>query len=352
MDRYAYFVSQILKWHQRFGRHDLPWRKTHRTLYEVWVSEVMLQQTQVSRVIDYYKQFLEKFPTVELLATTSWVDFLPYYQGLGYYNRGRNMLKTAQIITQEYNGHFPKTKAELIKLPGIGEYTATAILSFGYGQSHLAFDTNQQRVWGRYLFGDKKATVNVQELEQHLPKETDFNQLNSAIMDFANLVYKNNSVDIENSPLKKYCVYCQTEGKYEVILFRPVRRDFGRTRKPKATSQKMVQTILLLHQNHQVYFSENSKEYQPFYLPVTVNSRPEIKKYFEEKYDLQVAIRPPFQKQNVDGVMTQLVRAQILLGDHLFGAYSKAEATAWLDNQFKNSAQCLPPRLRSAAVKR
>ncbi len=319
MDKYSYFVDQILEWYRQHGRHDLPWRKPDRTPYEVWVSEIMLQQTQVSRVIDFYNRFLDRFRTIESLSQASWEEFLPFYQGLGYYNRGRNMLKTAKIIVDQYQGKFPPNKSQLITLPGIGEYTANAILSFGFGQSHLAFDTNQQRVWGRYLYGDKKADLDVTRIENQLPTGTDFNHLNSAIMDFANLVYKNKSVDTENSPLKKYCVYCQTQGELETHN--------GQTKTP---THKIEQTILFLHLNHRVYFSENKTNFQPFYLPKSVNNRAQIKRYFEEKYQLQLSVRPPFRKVTLNGKNIQLVRAQILLGNHQFTSYPKKVAQQWL----------------------
>ena len=105
--RVEYFETQITDFFEKAGREHLPWRKKGVTAYEIWVSEVMLQQTQVSRVIGYYDRFLKRFPTVEVLAKASWEEFLPYYQGLGYYARGRNMLLTARAVVKEYGGIFP-----------------------------------------------------------------------------------------------------------------------------------------------------------------------------------------------------------------------------------------------------
>ncbi|MCD8526721.1 hypothetical protein LRY65_00720 [Candidatus Woesebacteria bacterium] len=319
-EKYKYFVDQILTWHQHNGRHNLPWRKPNITPYEVWVSEVMLQQTQVNRVIPYYTNFLERFPTVKHLAEATWEEFLPYYQGLGYYNRGRNMLKTAQIVVNEFGGEFPTNKTALKKLPGIGEYTATAILSFGLQEPHLAFDTNHQRVWGRYLHGDKKAELDPLEIESNLPPNTDFKKLNAAIMDFANLVYTNRNPDIENSPLQPYCVFCQTGGRLESTS----------TSKKSDFPTSEAQTFLILHEQHKKYFSTQKRTYAPFILPAPLNTRARIQSYFEREHGLQLSVRPPYKKAYVDGVPTLFTRAQILLGEHEFSEFPKKEVTAWL----------------------
>ncbi len=317
---YHYFVDQILQWHSFHGRKNLPWRKPNITPYEVWVSEIMLQQTQVNRVIPYYTRFLERFPTVKQLAEASWEDFLPYYQGLGYYNRGRNMLKTAQQIIETHNGEFPKDKELLKKLSGIGEYTANAILSFGFGEPHLAFDTNHQRVWGRYLHGTKKAQLDPQEIESHLPKDTDYNLLNSAIMDFANLVYTNRNPDILSSPLQPHCVFCQTNGSLETTT----------TNKKSTFPNTEAQTLLFLHEHHKKYFSDNKNAYTPFVLPAPLNTRARIKSYFARQFGLQLSIRPPYKKAFVHDVPTLFIRAQILLGENNFTLYKPDQVQSWL----------------------
>ncbi|MFA6566528.1 MAG: hypothetical protein WCT48_07335, partial [Candidatus Paceibacterota bacterium] len=141
------YAKDILIWYSK-NKRSLPWRKENLSAYEVWVSEMMLQQTQVSRGIVFYERFLKKYSTVQKLAKTNWEEFLPYYEGLGYYNRGRNMLKTAKIIVRDFGGEFPKDKAVLMKLPGIGEYTASAILSFAHDLPYIAFDTNFKKIFG------------------------------------------------------------------------------------------------------------------------------------------------------------------------------------------------------------
>lgn len=318
-DRYQFFVDAILKWYEQHGRHDLPWRQPDMTPYHVWVSEVMLQQTQVSRVVPYFTRFIERFPTVDSLAAATWEEFLPYYQGLGYYRRGRNMLITAQMVHAQYADVFPTTGEQLRVLPGIGEYTAHAILSFGSGAPHLAFDTNQQRVWGRYLHGSKYATVDEATIERSLPPDTPFKDLNAAIMDFANLVYTNRNPDIANSPLQPYCEFWKTNGALEE------KTNTQRSNFPA----KDAQTVLFLHNNHKMYYSSEPEKYVPFILPAPLNTRARIKEYFARQYDLQLSIRPPYQQGYLEGTPTQFTRAQILLGTLQFAEFSKADAVAW-----------------------
>ncbi len=112
-------TKNFLDWYQK-NKRDLPWRKT-KNPYKIWVSEIFLQQTQVSRVIDFYTKFLKKFPTVKSLAEASWEEFLPYFHGLGFYSRGKNMLKVAQFVQQKWGGIFSQNPLELENLSGEGK---------------------------------------------------------------------------------------------------------------------------------------------------------------------------------------------------------------------------------------
>jgi A/G-specific adenine glycosylase len=141
------FQHKILAWFDEQGRKDLPWQQ-NITPYRVWLSEIMLQQTQVTTVIPYFNAFVEKFPTLESLASTPIDDVLPYWSGLGYYARARNLHKTAQIIHQQQR--FPDTLEELMALSGIGQSTAGAILSIAFHKSHPILDGNVKRVLTRY----------------------------------------------------------------------------------------------------------------------------------------------------------------------------------------------------------
>ncbi len=142
------FSNHVLKWFEQHGRHNLPWQQTNA--YCVWLSEIMLQQTQVVTVIAYYERFLKVFPTVESLANASVDDVLALWSGLGYYARARNLHKAAQIICKDYNGLFPDNLDDMQTLPGIGCSTAAAILTFAMQQSHAILDGNVKRVIARH----------------------------------------------------------------------------------------------------------------------------------------------------------------------------------------------------------
>jgi len=308
-------VDKLLLWSEDNGRHTLPWRKAGITPYEVWVSEIMLQQTQVARVIPYYEKFLQRFPTVKSLAEASWEEFLPYYAGLGYYARGRNMLKTAKSVVENFGSKFPQDEAALRSLPGVGPYTAKAILSFGFGEPHLAFDTNQQRVFGRVFEGDRKAAIDPLKIETAIPAGTDFRLLNGTIMDFANAICTKKP-KCELCPLRQDCHYFQTEAKLEE----------SSVSKKSSFPTSEAQVILVLHHQHQEYFSSNDTQYEPFRLPVSLTSRAQIKEYFLRLHGLELAVRPPQQQGYLDEQPILVVNAQILLGTHSFASYSKAQA--------------------------
>lgn len=138
-----------MAWQRRAGRHDLPWQKT-RDPYRVWLSEIMLQQTQVQTVLAYYPRFLRRFPTVHALAGASEDEVLGLWSGLGYYSRARNLHGAARQIVQQHGGRFPTTSAELAGLPGIGPSTAAAIAAFCFGERSSIFDGNVKRVLSRY----------------------------------------------------------------------------------------------------------------------------------------------------------------------------------------------------------
>lgn len=307
----------LVDWFAYNGRQHLPWRKPGITPYEVWVSEIMLQQTQVERVIPYYTRFLERFPTVEKLAQANWEEFLPYYQGLGYYRRGRNMLITAQIVVDQFGGAFPETEAELQQLPGVGAYTAKAILAFGYGRQKLAHDTNVQRVLGRVLHGNKKAVVDFPPTEKEL--ETFLPDLNAAFMDFANAICLGKNPRCNECPLQRECVYFQTNGEREIVA------SITKSTFPI----KSADVLLFLHENHQKYFSSKPDQYAPFHLTAPLNTRHRIQEYFRRMYNLELAVRPARAKMWKGEQPLLLMNAQILLGENTFTPFSPTDAKAY-----------------------
>lgn len=143
------FAERLLAWFDRCGRHDLPWQRDP-TPYRVWVSEVMLQQTQVATVIPYYERFMGRFPDLEALANAPADEVLAYWSGLGYYSRARNLHRAAQLIRDQHAGHFPEDVETVMALPGIGRSTAGAILSLACRQCHPILDGNVKRVLSRF----------------------------------------------------------------------------------------------------------------------------------------------------------------------------------------------------------
>ena len=198
----SFLAAALLAWYPRHQR-DLPWRHT-RDPYAIWLSEVILQQTRVAQGLPYYQTFLAAYPTVQALAVAPEAEVLRYWQGLGYYSRARNMHRTAQQVVAENGGQFPGTYAELLKLRGIGPYTAAAIASFAFDEAVAVLDGNVYRVLARIfgLHSDIAAPSSRKEFQavadQHIPASTpaDFNQ---AIMEFG---------AIQCTPAKPDCLFC------------------------------------------------------------------------------------------------------------------------------------------------
>lgn len=159
------FQVFVVDWYEKCGRHDLPWRQTHDP-YRVLVSELMLQQTQVVRVIPKYEAFIKTYPTVHKLAAASLGDVLRMWQGLGYNRRAKFLLECAKVIVGEHQGRFPDTETELLKLPGIGPYTAAAICAFAYNQPVELIETNVRQVYIHYFFKRDETVTDVQILEK------------------------------------------------------------------------------------------------------------------------------------------------------------------------------------------
>ncbi|HLD16133.1 MAG TPA: A/G-specific adenine glycosylase [Coxiellaceae bacterium] len=203
------FGRRILAWYDQFGRHQLPW-KQNPTPYRVWVSEIMLQQTQVATVIDYYAAFMKRFPTLKTLAGAPEDEVLALWSGLGYYSRARNLHKTAKIIDKEYKGRFPDTLEAAIQLPGVGRSTAGAILSLSMGAPTPILDGNVKRVLARYFAisgwaGEPSVQKKLWEMsERYTPSERtgDYNQ---ALMDMGSGICTRTQPQCIHCPLEKTC---------------------------------------------------------------------------------------------------------------------------------------------------
>ena len=202
--------NNLLKWYETCGRHDLPWRNTD-DIYRVYLSEIMLQQTQVSRVRDeYYPQFLEKFPTLSALANAELDAVLAAWSGLGYYSRARNLHATAQISKDS----LPNSVAELMELPGIGQYTASAICSFGLHQNVPVVDTNIARVLKRFFALLNPTNATIWKFAEDFVNSKSPRSHNLALMDLGSLLCTPKNPSCDECPLRGEC-----QGKNEPELY-------------------------------------------------------------------------------------------------------------------------------------
>ncbi len=206
----ADFATTLVAWHKKHGRHDLPWQKD-RTPYRVWISEIMLQQTQVATVIPYFNTFMETFPTVKQLADADIDRVLHLWTGLGYYARARNMHKAAVIIRDEHGGEFPGDIEGITALPGIGRSTAGAILSLSMDRAEPILDGNVKRVLSRYHGihgwpGKKQVENELWDVAtEHTPTK-DVATYTQAIMDLGASLCSRTKPDCEHCPFNNECV--------------------------------------------------------------------------------------------------------------------------------------------------
>lgn len=195
------FSDALLEWFDVHGRHDLPWQVADDP-YKVWVSEIMLQQTQVKTVLQYFDRFIARFPTVQDLGTATWDEVAPYWAGLGYYARARNLHKAAGIVAKQ--GHFPDTLEEWMALPGIGRSTAGALMSLGLRKYGVIMDGNVKRVLSRFFAIEDDLSKPIHEramwqlAEELCPNERN-HDYTQAIMDLGATVC---------TPRKPLCLYC------------------------------------------------------------------------------------------------------------------------------------------------
>jgi len=209
VNKQQHFSTAVLDWFNQNGRKHLPWQQDPSP-YLVWVSEIMLQQTQVATVIPYYERFIRRFTDVSVLAQASQDEVLHYWTGLGYYARARNLHKTAKIIDEQYQGQFPETVEALGELPGIGRSTAGAIVALAFNKRAVILDGNVKRVLCRYHciegWPDQSQTQKQlwQIAEQYTP-EKDFRSYTQAMMDLGATVCTRSSPRCSECPLQDSC---------------------------------------------------------------------------------------------------------------------------------------------------
>lgn len=199
----------LLKWYKD-NKRDLPWRKTKEP-YKIWVSEIILQQTQIKTGLNYYNKFIHEFPTVKKLAKAETERVLKIWEGLGYYNRALNMLESAKLVVKKYNGIFPKEYDELIKLKGVGPYTAAAISSFCNKEKKAVVDGNVYRVLSRLYNVETNINTTTgkkefQQIANKLISQNHPGEYNQAIMDFGSTHCTKYHPKCKNCPFQRKCI--------------------------------------------------------------------------------------------------------------------------------------------------
>lgn len=245
-------VKPLLEWYQKSQR-ILPWRED-KNPYHVWLSEIMLQQTRIEAVKEYYTRFLVELPTLQDLAEVKEEKLLKLWEGLGYYNRARNLKKAGQKIMQEYDGKMPKKYEDILTLPGIGEYTAGAISSICFNERVLAIDGNVLRVISRILASKKDILLPAtkkeiaKKLEKIIPKEA--GNFNEALMELGETIcLPNGKPQCEKCPLQIYCL-AKEKGLTEEI---PVRE--------KKTKRKIEERmVFILRYNEKVALQKREEK--------------------------------------------------------------------------------------------
>ncbi|MFT6406090.1 MAG: A/G-specific adenine glycosylase [Marinomonas primoryensis] len=241
------FAPRVLAWFDEHGRKTLPWQE-NKTPYRVWISEIMLQQTQVTTVIPYYHKFMTSFPSVEALAQAEQDEVLAHWSGLGYYARARNMHKAAKMLVDEFDSEFPQSVEGVCELPGIGRSTAAAILSISRGVQAAILDGNVKRVLSRFHAvptwpGEKKTENAMWELaESYMPNERcgDYTQ---AMMDLGATLCTRSKPQCLLCPLESDCEGRQTPDPTQFPIRKP---------KKAAKPEKSIQLLVLMNQQEQL----------------------------------------------------------------------------------------------------
>lgn len=286
------FSSTLINWYSIYKR-DLPWRHT-KSPYNIWLSEIILQQTQIKQGLPYYIAFVDHFPTIFDLAKADESEILKLWQGLGYYSRARNLHYTAKTIVETFNGEFPKSYQELLKLKGIGDYTASAIASICYNEATAVVDGNVYRVLARH-FGVKtpiNSTIGKKEFKalasQLIDKKNpaDYNQ---AIMEFGSRQCKPKSPDCSSCPLNSSCVALQ----YNWVETLPIKLKKG------TVAKKYFNFLVFVSQDKKTIFKKRTEKgiWKNLYqFPLVETEAPLENEYFENHPEIKSVLNgAPFE---------------------------------------------------------
>lgn len=303
------FSSELLKWHKKQNRH-LPWQ-IEPSAYKIWISEIMLQQTVLSSVLEHYKKWMSVFPDVFILSGSSEKKVLQIWEGLGYYSRGRNILKTAKILVQQYDGKLPNDYETLVSLPGIGDYTASAILSMAYGQPYPVLDANVKRI-GQRLLAKPEWNKNTQEsVNSFFMDKIDSKQpgiFNEALMHFGQKICLKNPKCLV-CPLQNYCSAFKNNKQNEI---------------PVLSQRKTIvleHYLVILKSENRVFLIQKSEQ-----LLRGLWQFPKYKKIYEEKELLLIIKKEWYLKKLVLlKRMKRTVHTYTKYKDYLYPIVFKAE---------------------------
>jgi A/G-specific adenine glycosylase len=249
-DTLFHFSQPLLGWYHQHGRKNLPWQQV-KDAYRIWISEIMLQQTQVQTVIPFFERFIARFPTVQSLSEATEDEVLAYWSGLGYYSRARNLLKAAQTIMSNHQGRFPDTEDALMQLPGIGASTAAAIASLAFDKPAAILDANVKRVLSRYFMVEglphlSEVNKKLWELAQACMPTTDCASYTQAIMDLGAMICTSKHAQCKSCPLDKTCQAYQNQ-MVNQFPFKAIK---------KLRPVKKEQFLLLYSEKNEIYLEK------------------------------------------------------------------------------------------------
>lgn len=304
------FARQVLNWYQQFGRKTLPWQQ-EKTAYKVWLSEVMLQQTQVATVIPYFTRFIAQFPTITALAAAPLNDVLHLWTGLGYYARARNLHRAAQIMVAEYDGRFPTSFDAIVALPGIGRSTAGAILSLALDQHYPILDGNVKRVLARcYAIagwpGKKEVENRLWEMSTTVTPAEGVAQFNQAMMDIGAMICTRTQPKCDLCPLRSDCLAAAQQNWADYP-----------GKKPKLSLPVRTRFFLLMQRGEHVWLEQRppSGLWGGLYCFPQFNDEKELHQWLHkrkintQRLQLLAAFRHTFSHFHLDIVPVQLAMA-------------------------------------------
>jgi A/G-specific adenine glycosylase len=244
------FAARLISWFDE-NQRELPWRVS-KDPYKIWISEIMLQQTRVEAVIAYFNRWVKKWPTVSALAYASEIDVLNAWQGLGYYSRAKNILKSAIIIQNEYAGVFPNEVSEIIKLPGIGRYTAGAIASLAFGKKEAIVDGNVARVYARIferseVINEAKSQNFYYQIAENLLPNNNISSFNQGLMELGALICIPQTPRCNDCPVSKFC---KANANHTTDLY-PIRKKAPKT-------EKIYRLLLLIQKRGQIFMVQRA----------------------------------------------------------------------------------------------